>query len=228
MVHEVQVFTDNERHRAMMPTIGNMVADLDFWDSVALALLNAFFTAFLIVFGVQRFQNRAQRKQTEKEEKEDLARRVRWVQTKCVGKATSLAISFYAATEASKRQAEAPDVYGEQDKEDLTATYHKWFPKRERFEHELRFLYGRGRADDRWHKVADLLTARYLHVLDKAAADNFRVIEKGTDDYIHSGLSVRELEDYDTVISTYGDALNRLIDYLTKNEPRVDHVLSNR
>jgi hypothetical protein len=215
-----------------MPTIGNMVANLTFWPSVALALFNALFTAALIALaagiGVQYFQTRAEQKKTKKGEKEDFARRVRRVQTKCVGKATSLAISFYAATETSERQAEAPDVYGEQDKEALTAIYHKWFPKREHFEHELRFLYGRGRADDRWHKVADLLTARYLHVLDKAAADNLRAIAKGSGDYLHSGLSVHELENHSTVISTYGDALNGLIDYLTKNEPRVDHVLSNR
>jgi hypothetical protein len=226
-----------------MPTIGNMVAELTFWPSVALELFKALFTAVLIALaaglGVLYFQNKAEQKQTEKvqqadrarrvkEEEEDFARRVRRVQTKCVGKATSLAISFYAATETSERQAEAPDVFGEQDKAALTATYLKWFPKRERFEHELRFLYGRGTADDMWHQVADLLTARYLHVLNMATTDNLQAVEMGSGDYIHSGLSVHQLEDHNTVTSTYGDALNRLIDYLTKHKPRVDHALSDR
>jgi hypothetical protein len=210
-----------------MPTIDKKVIGLTFWESVEVELFKALFTAILVgvaaVLVVLFVQNRSARKQAKQEADLDHARRERRVQARCVRTATSLAGSFYAETLTAMRQAKTPEVYGEFDPAAFTAVYHEFTPKSRLFEHELRFLYGRDiGVDDRWHQVSDLLTARFLHILNQATPANLKDIRKqGPGWKQHSGLSVDDLQQPDIVYSTYGTALDDLIDLLTRKKPRV-------
>jgi hypothetical protein len=153
----------------------------------------------------------------------DRRRSRRRVQAQCVRKATSLAGSFYAATLTAKRQVEWPEVYGVLDTAALTEVYHESTSQWKLFEQELRFLYGSDTGPyERWHQVYDLLTARYLHVLDMGTPENFKYMwNRSPDGDLHSGLSVDELQNPTLVDDTYANTLYDLIDLLTQNKPRV-------
>jgi hypothetical protein len=185
----------------MTSLVAQAVAEAPFWDRLTVAVVGPLVTAVigtgLIGLIIVKVTNDTQRKRTEADLRREL-----------LAKVMSAAGTLYYATQSfwrtERTNPESSKAVADSRKE-LDRRYLETRVQARLLEGELQALLGKELAT-KWHKVDDLLTVRYMKLTGNDSERLYRANSRH-DDQEHSGLTVEQLKNVDTLIAAYHEAL---------------------
>lgn len=128
--------------------------------------------------------------------------------SKLISEMTEAASALYVATQnfwRKKRieQVGAPELA--QFRSELDQQYKATRIRGEVIERKLEAYFSNDNPRRFWHASMDLLTVRYLHLID-LATDKLRAINAGDE---HSGLTADQLKDQQLLLKTYRESVRK-------------------
>lgn len=143
---------------------------------------------------------------------------------------TSAAAKLYLSTQHYWRQQRAAKTDSSVDVASARMVVDKQYLESrlagEVLESKLRAYCDDSTTVDEWHKVMDLLTVRYFQLTGEANDELYRENADGHDGRVHTGLTIAELRQPKTVLSTYRNSLCIATDAVLVSPLKESHQVS--